>query len=324
MKYQFPVCGVLVALAAFLFFGLFGCEDNSRIDGAGDSDSDSDSDTDTDGDSDSDTDSDSDSDTDGDECTEAMELVYVVDQNDRFYSFDPLAPAGAAFQQVGSGILSCPTSGHPFSMAVGRDGYAYVLYASDSLDCVGVNKVSIDTGICEEQTPYSCGSNQDFGNTFGMGFVTDGPSTSAEKLYVAGMASGNSLGILDVTTGALASTGGVFPDPRPEFTGNQLGELWAFAPNASPPVIAEIDKTTGLYIDETTKRFELGELSGTPLSWAFAYWGGSFYIFLKKIFEDSSTVYKLDMDGTLTVHIADSGYDIWGAGVSTCAPIIIE
>ncbi len=57
-------------------------------------------------------------------------------------------------------------------------------------------------------------------------------------------------------------------------------------------------------------------------AYAFAFWGGSFYIFYLIDDLDSSTnVWKLDMDGTLTLHIADTGLRIVGAGVSTSVPV---
>jgi hypothetical protein len=53
------------------------------------------------------------------------------------------------------------------------------------------------------------------------------------------------------------------------------------------------------------------------MSWAVKFWGGSFWIFL------DSSVYQVPRDTpqTIATVIADTGRNIVGAGVSTCAPI---
>lgn len=60
-------------------------------------------------------------------------------------------------------------------------------------------------------------------------------------------------------------------------------------------------------------------------AWAFAYyWGGSFYLFYMVSPPDTATrVYKIGSEGTLNVHIDNTGLEIVGAGVSTCAPVIV-
>ena len=266
---------------------------------------------------------------DGDECADGLELIYVVDSANVLYSFDPAVQSAAAFQQVGTGTLSCPSGGQPFSMAVGRDGYAYVLFQSELGDCVGVNKISIETGVCEAQTPYVCGSNGDFPCTFGMGYVTDGPSTTAERLFVT--ASGQSgelaaLGVLDPSTGALSSTGGVLQADGGEFTGNGLGELWGFFPQAEVPSVARIDKTSGGMVDTANDYYDVSSaITGAAMSWAFAYWGNAFYIFYQSASDDSTDVYILDLStGATNKYIPDTQKSIVGAGVSTCAPVELE
>ena len=55
-------------------------------------------------------------------------------------------------------------------------------------------------------------------------------------------------------------------------------------------------------------------------AWAFARWGGSFYLFFKSQTDPSSAVFKADSPGTVKKVIATTGYSIVGAGVSSCAP----
>ena len=62
-------------------------------------------------------------------------------------------------------------------------------------------------------------------------------------------------------------------------------------------------------------------------SYAFAHWGGQFYIF--QTTEDqvgalTSRVARMNpADGSLTTVVASSPYQVVGAGVSTCAPLIL-
>ncbi len=70
----------------------------------------------------------------------------------------------------------------------------------------------------------------------------------------------------------------------------------------------------------------LGEqhLAGMPTAWAFASWGGDFFIFLMKDLEASTTVYQIDgATGAMKGQTSAAGRTIVGAGVSTCAPTII-
>ena len=259
----------------------------------------------------------------GEDCSEASKLVYVIDSNNKLYSFDPSIPNVGAFQWVGD--LSCPGDG-PNSMSVSRDGHAYVLYgnadiwAPGGFQCVGVHKVTIDTAAFVQQTPFVCGSSGF--NKFGMGYATNGPETIDETLFI-----GNSLqadlATLDVATGAVVVQGAM-PNQGPEFTGNALGELWGFFPYDIPPTAKHIDKNSGAAL-ETLVLSSLPDVGSALLSaaWAFAYWGGSFYIFYMVEPPDTSTyVYKLEYDGTLTTYIPNTGLRIVGAGVSTCAPIV--
>jgi len=312
----------VVPCVLFFTIGLLACEPAVReVPSNGDADSGTDADADTDSDSDADSDTDSDTDTETSDCAEGTELVYVVDEDNMFYSFDPLAAADSAFQPVGAGPLSCPSGGQPFSMAVGRDGYAYVLFTDELFEsCFGINKVDIETGACEGLIPFTCGTSGF--DMFGMGFVTDGPDTTQEKLYVGDMLSPSQLATLDVTNGEV-SVIGILESAGPEFTGNGLGELWGFFPNAPTPTVSQIDKSTGQTIADET--YPLSELSAGATAWAFAYWGGANYIFYRghDIEEPWTNVYKLE-DGVFTTHLVDTGKIIVGAGVSTCAPTVIE
>jgi hypothetical protein len=258
----------------------------------------------------------------GGDCSEAAKLIYVIDDVNNFYKFDPTMASPSAFQLVGT--LNCASTGTPNSMAVSREGYAYVLfgesdpYFPDTYNCSAVNKVDIQTAQCLGPTPFQCGA-KGF-EKFGMGYATESDQSTKETLYI-----GNSLtpalGSIDVTTGAVQSLG-TMPNMGPEFTGNSVGELWGFFPYESPAAAIKLNKSNGQALQTLSLSSLPDANQGLSMAWAFAYWGGEFYIFYMVSPPDSSSnVYKLNYNGTVTKYIANTGIVIVGAGVSTCAPI---
>ncbi len=259
----------------------------------------------------------------GPACAEHAKYVYVVDDEDTLYRFDPQIQDVSAFTTVGT--MSCG-SGQPNSMSVGRDGYAYVLFGdydpfSGTWTCDGVYKVDIQTAECLGKTPFSCGSGGF--EKFGMGFATLGPNTTEDQLYI-GNSDSAELGTLDVATGAVQLIGNL-PNQGGEFTGNANGELWGFFPYEDPPAVLYLDKSNA----SVNQRVELDTLppigAYSSAAWAFAFWGGDFFVFYQVDPPDSSTnVYKLAPEGQFGLYIADTGLRVVGAGVSTCAPVIVE
>ena len=106
----------------------------------------------------------------------------------------------------------------------------------------------------------------------------------------------------------------------PELTGTGDAKLWGFFPSVAMPRVASLDKKTAA----EGKVYALRTLAGNPSAWAFAFWGGDFWIFLKKDLDTSTQVYHLRTGtGQVASVIPNSGRTIVGAGVSTCAPITI-
>jgi hypothetical protein len=255
-------------------------------------------------------------------CSDASKYVYVLDQNNTLYKFDPSVAMKSAFTRIGT--VNCGGDA-PNSMAISRDGVAYVNFGSNGFstgaDCVGVSKVSIKDASCLGSTPFVCGS-AGFGK-FGMGYSTNSASTTDETLFI-GNSETNKLGSLDPATGTTKLVASL-PSAGAEFTGNAAGELWAFMPQTDPPSVAQINKTTGAAL----KTFQLPQLPsavGASLAWAFAFWGGDYYLFYYSSSTDNSTnVWRLKTDGSpVTKYISDTGLTIVGAGVSTCAPLTIQ
>ncbi len=168
--------------------------------------------------------------------------------------------------------------------------------------------VHLETMACEE-TSYGT----DFG-AFGMGYATDTSLTWRDKLYVA---NASQLAVANTDTWTL-ETVGILPS-QSELTGNAAGELWAILPLESPAQLVQLDKLDAAVVN----RHMLPSLPGaTDIdTFAFATWGGDFWIFIRTYRMGSSTdVYRITSTGELSPVAMDTGMDVVGAGVSTCAP----
>ena len=236
-----------------------------------------------------------------DDCDHTSDLIYVIDRaEESLYLFDPVT---LGFDFVG--FLECggAFSGTPSSMSISRSGYAYVRYSDDT-----VYAVNLKTMACEE-TSY----RRDFGS-FGMGYATQDDDTWMDDLYVANH---SRLAHLDTTTWSLTDLGPMAS--QSELTGNADGELWAFLPLEVPAELIQLDKSTGEVL--TTHRLPSFPNPYDLDTFAFATWGGEFWLFVRFYGLGQSTdVYRVTAGGALERVQADTGMDVVGAGVSTCAP----
>ena len=246
-------------------------------------------------------------------CSDAAKLVYVVDANNTFSQFDP---ATKMFKDLGQ--LNCPAQflATPFSMGVDRDANAWVLYSDGSSG--ELFKVDTTTLGCTRTTWSSPSSLQEFG----MGFSTDTAGGSTDTLFIAGgMGPSDPTSTLAKlnTSSFSASTVGTIQG-WPELTGTGNAELWGFFPDTTNPRIEKINKTSGAAL--TT--YPLSSLAGMPMAWAFAFWGGDFWVFLERKSDSSTTVYQVNgQTGAIKGMTATGSRRIVGAGVSTCAPVVI-
>ena len=245
-----------------------------------------------------------------DDCAAAAKLVYVLSSDSDLYSF---APADLAFAKLGR--LQCPVPGTPNSMAIDRTGTAWVNYTGGDLV-----RVSTVDAACAK-TPYV--ANQGNIAMFGMAFATNGPNSSDETLYIAGLTQqaggGKGFGQIDLTTFKLTMLGdysGGLAGLGAELTGTGDGRLFGFFTTTPNATLAEIDTAKGATSNDKA-------LSGvnTGLAWAFSFWGGDFWFYTSDG-AHSSQVTQLKSGGTgdLVVAKTDPGIRIVGAGVSTCAP----
>jgi len=249
------------------------------------------------------------------DCPDAdATLVYVVTENAELFSFYPPA---AQFTHIGTLVCPAPVGSTPFSMAVDRKGIAYVLYQGTLGENAGIYRVSTATAACTRTAfdPSSLG----FG-TFGMGFSTDqgGP---AETLYIAGDGRTGSgfggLGSIDLTTFKATRLRDFQPSiERAELTGTGAGDLYAFysGPFETASFVGQIDKATARVVAEN----ELTSVSQGQ-GWAFAFWGGDFWLFTSPTGGASFVTQYRPSDKSTKV-VATLGNVVVGAGVSTCAP----
>src|SRR5690606_28267531 len=168
----------------------------------------------------------------------------------------------------------------------------WVLYSDGSL-------YRVDTTMPNLPCTKSTWAPQQGLTVFGMGFSTDAQGGTEDTLYVAGGAatqtgSSATLATLSTQTFTASTIGSV--SGWPELTGTGSAELWGWFPSDAlgqgTPRVEQIDKTSGMAVPGKT--FMLQALAGPPLAWAFAFWGGDFWVFLQKGTEANTKVYQID------------------------------
>lgn len=245
-------------------------------------------------------------------AAQGVELVYVVDSASKLWSFDPRKLPRDPFRLVGD--LACDPMSSPFSMAVDRRGIAWVLYANGRL-----YRVSIADASCSRvQLELGPGATR----TFGMGYVTDGPKSENERLFVAANESSRQLAMLDTAKDPVkwVAVGPITADQvrSPELTGTSEGRLFAYFPDEPRSFVQELEQGTGKALGA---RLYLPPIEGGVGSYAFAHWGGTFYVFTGSF--GRASVHAVDgKTGKAHVAMTDIAQHVVGAGVSTCAPLL--
>lgn len=239
------------------------------------------------------------------DCSDAAKQVYLVDSNYQFIKFEP-----ATMQFTTLGALSCPTSGTPNSMAVDRDGTAWVNYSNGE-----IFHVDVETLNC--QASGYLPNQQGFG-TLGMGFVSDAAGSNEETLYVTDEGRFGKIDTASKLLTALGSTTG-----QPEFTGTGLAELWAFAPpgqGTTSGVVQQLNKSNGTPLQNFPLSLPQPDIFTGGTAWAFAAWGGFFYIFYQGPNPTTDVYIFNPSNGSANLNRNLPNLRIVGAGVSTCAP----
>ncbi|OJY30612.1 MAG: hypothetical protein BGO98_28305 [Myxococcales bacterium 68-20] len=248
-----------------------------------------------------------------DGCSDAARLVYVVSQENDLYSFTPNT---TTFQLIGR--LECPTNGlaTPNSMAIDRQGIAWVNYSDGSLF-----KVSTADASCSATT---FAPNQHGFLRFGMAFATNSENSTDETLYISGLelsgSNGKGLGKIDLQTMKITMLGdysGDLTGKGAELTGTGDGHLFGFFTTQPNATLAEIDRANG-----STSNDKSLDGVNTGNAWAFSFWGGDFWFYTSDGV-NPSRVTRLETSASGAISVAKSdvgGFRIVGAGVSTCAP----
>lgn len=249
-----------------------------------------------------------------DKCSAAAQLVYVVSAQNDLYSF---TPNKGSFKRIGNLDCPAPTGITPNSMAIDRQGNAWINYTDGSLF-----KASTEDASCKETTfePNQVGFKK-----FGMAFATTGPGEATETLFISGLddnvgAIGKGFGKVDLKSMKITMLGDYsagLSGRGAELTGTGDGKLYGFFTTSPNATLAEVDRTRG----DTTNDTSLEGVQ-TRESWAFSFWGGDFW-FYTAAQGTPSTVQRLSASGdnSITVTSENVGdFRIVGAGVSTCAP----
>ena len=267
------------------------------------------------------------------DCAAGTELIYVVDSQHRLLSFDPhddvlaftllgnlTCSADAAFPEWGASTAT------PFSMSVDRTGIAWILYTSGQIFWVPVHHAN----QCVESS-WEPGTNGF--ELFGMGFVTDAPGSTDETLFITGGSASQMSSHTTDRLGAMTADAAWVEDRgnleslflSPELTGTGNAELWAYFPGTEGATVARVDKLTGA----NELDWLVPGLQDAVTAWAFAHWGGRYYIFVSTQglgdLTWNSQVHRFDpVTGTVEKLLENLPYRIVGAGVSTCAPVIVQ
>jgi hypothetical protein len=247
------------------------------------------------------------------DCQDAgITYIYLISSENELLRF---YPPDLSITKIGT--IDCPSDSQPFSMAVDRQGVAYVLFMSGELF-----RVSTLTASCKPTSFVSDPSL--FSINFGMGFSSN-TNDPGETLFIAGADIGNpgaisTLGTIDLPKFDLSPIGSLSkPIGNPELTGTGDSRLFAFGPigpTGTDSHLAELDKATAAVKSDVLLNLNQSDIS----AWAFAFWGGEFWFFTSEQ-KGASVVHRYTPGGTTTPPaVAQINLTIVGAGVSTCAP----
>ncbi len=224
------------------------------------------------------------------------------------------------------GVPQCTAKGAPNSMSVDRTGTAWINYGDDG----DIYKVNTTTMACEK-TAFVSGGGIGFSPNLSLGFSSDAVGSDGETLFISDNTGdardtpGVGLGAARLDPTSLAATklgptpySGILQGARCELTGTGDARLFGFY-TTEPAHLAEIDKTNGT----TPTPVELPNVDAHTGGYAFSFWGGSFW-FYTSANSDNSLVTEYDpVANTSEVVVPDVGFTIVGAGVSTCAPLVM-
>jgi len=250
-------------------------------------------------------------------CADDNEDIYVLSDIGTIWKFDPQNNEFDFITEV-----ECGGMVDTFSMGVSRKARAWVQYFGGDLYTVDLK----DPGSACKDPGFE--NDEPLFPNFGMAFVANGANDPCDRLYAhSGIDPAligedvGALGVIDPVTLELSEIAKI-DFAWGELTGTGDGRLFAFQ-GAQPPFISEYDKTTGAVLGS----WPLAGLD-SPDAFAFAAWGGDFYLFMTSAddYLGNSRVVHVDFDESdgdgkaITTIVEQAPIRIVGAGVSTCAP----
>jgi hypothetical protein len=262
-------------------------------------------------------------------CRAVTQPIYAVDESGALLRFDPTLLGGPnPIQSLGT--PSCTpgaslTGTDPavvVSMSVDRIGTVWVLYSSGELFTIDPASLACAaTNFEPQQTGW---------NLFNLAFAgPGGPST--QSIYIDGgtidLSTPGGFALIDrgsLRVQALGSLAGA-ADGSVALAGT--GDLQLFGlylAFASTSHIRQIDRTSGAILP--TALTVSGVFDGNTVAWAFAHWGGKFWIFATRLDPVSSaqttSLWSVDrVSGMQQMQIASVAYTPISAGSSTCVPV---
>jgi hypothetical protein len=245
----------------------------------------------------------------GAECSpDARDWIYLLTAERGVFRFSPLTREVQL-----RGVIDCMVrdirggaTNTPYALTVDRRGGGWSSFRGG-----GLARLGLLDGTCTPtclKGPFP---------TWSLAFALD--DAGVENLYVEESAESNVLakfGTLDLDNGKFTQLGNNDAVSRgADLTATGDGRIFGFF-HATTNFLAEVDRTTG----HLSGVIDLPWLN-IRYGWAFAFWGGSFWMFRS----ETSGETKLDRvdwpSGAHTPVDVALKFTVVGAGVSTCAPI---
>jgi hypothetical protein len=247
-------------------------------------------------------------------CATGADLIYVASEERDLYSFDPTK---VVFTLLGD--IDCAQGVYVNSMAIDRNAKAWINYGDGSLWTADTqHPVCSATGFLP---------NQQGVGLFGMGFAAKTAGATDDLLFIDDL-TGGGLGYIDQSTMSLMRLGpftGDLANEYCELTGTSNASLFgffagSFLGDAGAAAVVQLDPNA----EDAITQWPLPTID-TGSDWAFAAWGGDFYLFTADKYDMTdpyTTVTRFrPSDGSVTTLAQDIGFRVVGAGVSTCAPV---
>jgi hypothetical protein len=224
----------------------------------------------------------------------APPTAYLWSQEGELFTFDPVTVTS---QRLGR--VSCPTDASPETIAVSRDGAAYLEYTDGS-----IFRADLGSLACEP-TAYRQGQLQIHGPV-NIALSSD---ADAERMYVLRSGEDPALAVADLSTFVLHEVGAIdvnfLPDGL-ELKADASGRLFALSEFGR---LLEIDGDRGHIVREYDTAFE------SSVGWALLTWNDQLYF----VGGETGEVDRFDpsADGMIRV-VGHVGVPIVGAGSAAC------